>query len=345
MFRRAMLLLLTLLLDFSSIYAQSVGIVTTLDHALLRRGAGDDYDVLVRVPPNAPITAVGRSADNAWIRVTFNGTSGWISAALLDLTDNLHELPVESPSTAYPQFLPRSLSDRPDDISGSQIHVKYVLPSDGVDQALDSTGAIAVSTAAMNQWFAVQSGGGSLRLDTYQGSLDISFWRLEKSNAEVAHTGAFVVNTIETELRDAGLIHPGKFYAVYYDGSSNYACGGAAWNPALPGSVGAVYLHGTPPESLPCASRTLATSPAVPGYWEFAMLHEIFHTLGVVADCAPHHAYSGHVSDSPTDLMYSGAEPWMPSVLDYHHDDYFRHDNPDCLDLADSPYLALPPTP
>jgi hypothetical protein len=340
--RALLLTLFLLLLDFAPTYAQAVAIVSTLNEAPLRRGAGDDYEMLVRVPAYAALTAVGRSADNVWVRVTFNGTSGWVSALLLYPADHLQSLPIESAVVAYPQFLARSTSDRPDDLSNDQIHVMYVLPSDGIDQSLDSSGAIAVSVSAMNQWFAAQSGGASLRLDTYQGSLDISFWQLEKTNAEIANTGAFVVQAIEAELQNAGLLHSNKRYGVYYGGSSFYACGGAAWTPALPGSVGALYLLGTPPDALPCTSRTLTTSPDVPGYWEFAMLHEIFHTLGAVAPCAPHHADSGHVTDSPTDLMYSGDEPWTPSVLDYHNDDYFGHENPDCPDFADSPYLALP---
>jgi len=43
------------------------------------------------------------------------------------------------------------------------------------------------------------------------------------------------------------------------------------------------------------------------------MLHEILHTLGVVATCAPNHTLSGHVSDDPRDLMYAGPLPWQPS--------------------------------
>jgi hypothetical protein len=48
---------------------------------------------------------------------------------------------------------------------------------------------------------------------------------------------------------------------------------------------------------------------------------------------------SGHVSDSPTDLMYAGDQPWQPSVLDFGKDDYFQHKNAGCLDLAKSAFL------
>jgi hypothetical protein len=42
--------------------------------------------------------------------------------------------------------------------------------------------------------------------------------------------------------------------------------------------------------------------------------------------------------------MYAGELPWYPSVLDIGRDDYFKHNNPGCLDLANSPYMT-PMTP
>ena len=80
-----------------------------------------------------------------------------------------------------------------------------------------------------------------------------------------------------------------------------------------------------------------------PAYLEFAMLHELLHALGMTPACAPNHHRAGHTSDSNTDLMYAGDQPWFPSVLDLGNDDYWRHGNGDCVDLADSAFLD--PTP
>jgi hypothetical protein len=73
------------------------------------------------------------------------------------------------------------------------------------------------------------------------------------------------------------------------------------------------------------------------------MLHELFHALGGAPACAPSQTLSGHVSDSPTDLMYAGPEPWHPAVVDVGHDDYWGHGRSDCLDLSHSALLV--PTP
>ena len=137
-----------------------------------------------------------------------------------------------------------------------------------------------------------------------------------------------------------------KIYAVFWDGGSNFACGGGAWPPTLVGNVAAMYLRGTPPGAPPCDTNILGASATTPGYLEFAMLHEVMHTLGLVATCAPHEHGSGHVSDSNTDLMWQGPQPWMPDTLDIGHDDYFQAGNPNCLDLSNSAFLSpLPASP
>jgi hypothetical protein len=233
----------------------------------------------------------------------------------------------------------RSTADRPDDLAGYQIHVMYVLPSDGTDYHLDTSGAIASSVAATQKWFAAQTRGTRrLRFDTSNGALDVSFFRLARTDAAIAGFGAYVRDQIQSEINAAGFNHPEKIYAVYYGGSSTTACGGGAWPPTLIGNVVALYLRGRPPGARPCMSNVLAESADLPGYWEFSLIHEFFHTLGAVGACAPHHTRAGHVSDDPRDLMYAGDRPWRPSMLDVGNDDYFNH-NTDCLDVAKSVFI------
>lgn len=255
-----------------------------------------------------------------------------------------------SPANTDSLFLPlimksgaRSTIDQPDEVVGYQIHVLYVLPSDGIDRNLDTMGTLTLSVAAFQQWFTGQTGGPTLRFDTYQGTLDVTFYRLSRSNTEIASYDAFVRDQLQVELNTAGFNQPNKLYAVYYDGLSTFACGGGAWPPTLIGNVAAMYLQGAY-GTVQCNQNPFATSPSAPGYMEFAMLHEILHTLGFAASCASHHTLSGHVSDNNTDLLYAGPMAWVPSVLDVGQDDYYAHAIPNCLDLAKSVFLEPLPS-
>ena len=238
---------------------------------------------------------------------------------------------------AQPRALPRAAADRPDDVSGPQIHALYVVPADGVDRGFDTDGTAAASVMNWQRWFVGQTLGGGLRLDTSGGELDVSFHRLAQTDSALAQRGAFIRDAIEAELRAAGFARTDKVYAVYYDGSSTAACGGGAWPPSLPGNVAALYLRGTFGTGTSCYDPTLSRSGLQ--IMDFAMLHEVLHTMGFVPACAPHHTRSGHVSDDPRDLMYAGPEDWRPSVLDVGQDDYYHAHILGCRELAVSTYL------
>jgi hypothetical protein len=250
-----------------------------------------------------------------------------------------------SASAVYGPNLPRATSDRPDGVTGSQVHIIYVLPSDGADHFLDTNGTIKNTVSSFQTWLDIQTPGRSLRFDTYQGSLDISFYRMTRTNAEIASQGDFVRDAIEDETMAAGFNAPNKIYAVYYDGRSKKACGGGAWPPTLRGNVAALYLNGLPNDPNPCRNNNFAAAGGPPTYWEFAMLHEILHTLGFVATCAPNHTRAGHTSENGNDLMWAGDGNWIPdgyeaAVLDFGRNDYYDHSNTGCLDFADSMFLT-----
>ena len=243
--------------------------------------------------------------------------------------------------------LGRSTVDRPDDVVGSQFHLLYVLPKDGADRSFDVNGSIKNSVTAFAGWFLNTAGGRALRFDTFHGSLDISFLRLSRTDAQMAAYGANVRDQIEVDTKKAGFNTANKIYAVYYDGTSSFACGGAFWPPALAGNVVALYLRGLPNSAVPCDTQPFASAGGPPTYREFSMLHELMHGLGMVPTCAPHQWRSGHVSDNADDLMWAGDGNWVPDgwsnvVLDYGHDDYYGHSNTGCPDLQDSSYLIQP---
>jgi hypothetical protein len=234
----------------------------------------------------------------------------------------------------------RATSDRVDDIAGKQVHVVYALPSNGRDRRLDTSGALAASVDSFQRWLGGQTGGRRFRIDTYKGSPDVSFARLPATGRKLAAEGDFIRDAIERLLIKAGFVDPEKVYAVYYDGTARGSCGSGAWPPELKGTVAAEYLRGDADDPGLCESIPLAAPGGPPGDWEYGMAHEIVHTLGFVPRCAPHHVLDGHVSDSPTDLMYSGDQPWSPSTLDVGRDDYYGAGIPGCRDLSQSAFLT-----
>jgi len=234
----------------------------------------------------------------------------------------------------------RPLTDLPDDVTGHQIHVLYVLPSDGVDRQLDRDGTIATSVAAWTSWIARKAGGPQLRLDTFHGKPDITFVRLGRTGAALAATGVRIRDELEKDLTAAGLIDSTKIYATYYDGDAT-TCGGSPVPPGLVGRVTALYLDGHVPSAIPCRDNPLAASADTPGFFELSLIRGVLHTLGAVPGCAPHVNGVGgvDVNDSPADIMYTGTMPWAPSAIDVGHDDYWGHTNTSCLDLAHSAFL------
>lgn len=258
----------------------------------------------------------------------------------------------------------RATADRPDDLPHDQIRVLYVTPSDGADMARDTNGQICNSVRSFATWFHDRAGDRYLRFDSIDAEVDIGFVRLGKTDAEMKGTDpgngsydtglAFVRERIERELVAAGMIAPNKVYAVYYEGSSAWACGAGAWPPLIVARVGAMYLNGIPfGTSIKCSDQIFGRASLVPGYTDYAMLHEIVHTVGFVPDTAPHQHQTGHVFEPnvPTtsrDLMYSPRDgmpdpPWDVFaegglLLDVNNDDYFR--TAAGLDLDASSILA-----
>jgi hypothetical protein len=238
--------------------------------------------------------------------------------------------------------LPRATADRPDDISGLQVHMIYAVAADAVDHGYDTDGSIQNAVDIFQQWLAGQTGGRVLRMDTYQGSVDVTFRRIGALDGQEQPSPQYPLFGLTDDLTQAGLVAPTKVYGVYYDGgSAAVPCGNANWPQwplPSPSTVAAFYLHsmgGGCNHGFPAAGDP-------PNYTVFAMFHDVMHTLGMVGTCARHPtpANPGHVDDSPTDLMYGGTQPWSPSVLDIGHDDYYQAGIPGCADLDTVGFLS-----
>ena len=195
----------------------------------------------------------------------------------------------------------------------------YVVPSDRDDENLDINGTIADLAVSSQAWFQERADGRTLRFNTYQGELDVTFLRLSGSDDAI---GGDVVR-VQQSLASAGFDLPNKLYAVYYGGAdaTESVCG------ITQGIAMVYYPKLNDPE---CAGL----DP------ELVVLHEVLHGMGVVPSCAPNHDAMalGHVTDDNADIMFAGEDRTF-TTLDAAKDDYYEHDIPGCLDLVESPFL------
>jgi hypothetical protein len=130
-------------------------------------------------------------------------------------------------------------------------------------------------------------------------------FRLSETSAEAASRGIQETVQVDRELRDAGYADPRVKNVAFYGGPSGV--------PGLGGSA----VSGT------------AIIWFQNGGKFTVVVHEIFHSMGIVPSCAPHQA-GFHVTDDANDLMRSEADPTASGssgtgqVIDANHDDYFN---------------------
>lgn len=206
----------------------------------------------------------------------------------------------------------RSLVDRPDEVSGWQIHPIYLVARDGVDEELDTNGAIPTILSHTIELMAAQT-GRRLRVDTHQGQPDISFARSRRTEQQIRDRGY--------DIDDVDIGNPENKVYVFFLNTDLLETGRAV-----------AWAHRGGPDG-PGAYAVVPLSP-----WPSTVAHELFHVLGAVPGCAPHEDGSHHVSDE-RDLMFPDAG-W--DWIDPGNDDYYGHDIPGCWDTEDSPLWRDP---
>ena len=227
--------------------------------------------------------------------------------------------------------IPRSTRDRPDDISGPQIHFIYAVPSDREELNRDRFGELERSALGIQNWLAEEI-GQTLRLDTYQGRPDVSFLRLPFTHQEGDRYNADIVFHLRDAASRLGLTGD-KIPVFYYEGSVTGLCGTANYNRG-----GAVYLG--------CSNADLGFDEETVSTFEVVMVHELFHVFGAVASCAPNWIEGSHVDDVENDLMFAGVDRSPrggETFIDVGRDDYYGHGRPDCNDVSRSRFLEPAP--
>jgi hypothetical protein len=227
-------------------------------------------------------------------------------------------------------------ADRPDVVTGQQVHAVVAIPSDGVDTFPAEAGRLADDITSITTWWQGQDPTRVPRLDqaVLGGATcaDISFVKLSSTAATYAGAGASgAFQRISSELALGGLGSMYKKYLVYYAGAVQAnVCGTGGGDFDSGRSYAIIWLH----ECTDVPSDTVAA-------------HELLHAFGALPigarhPCPSSGGGSGHPCDDSSDILYpyaSGA-PLANLVLDFNHDDYYAHPDSDAwLDIQDSHWL------
>ncbi len=236
-----------------------------------------------------------------------------------------------------------SAIDRPDVVTGAQVHAVVATPADAPDQFAAVANRLADDVDAMTAWWTGQDPTRVPRYDlaVFPGAtcLDVSFVRLPLPAS--AYTGTSAFRAVAGAVESSGFSNPYKDYVVYYDGPSvsQDVCGTGGGNFDQGEGVAVVWLNGC----------TDVPSDGIEA-------HELLHAFGALPLGAPNActaatdptgvADTGHPCDSPTDILYPYAEglTLQQQVLDFNHDDYYAHSG-SWNDIQDSIFLRHLNTP
>jgi hypothetical protein len=211
--------------------------------------------------------------------------------------------------------------------SGNRIQAVYAHASTVADRYAVVLGSLRQWAAEIDQavWVSAGQTGGGRRLrfvtDAVGGSCV-----LDVIHVVLSPTGDDSFGQMRTELQAKGLNRTDRKYLVWVD-AANGICGlGEVYDDQRPGPEN--YNNGGPMYArvdTPC--------------WQYAELHEIFHTLGAVQPDTPHPSASLHCTDEADVMCYdddqggpvtmtSVCPPDQEALLDCGDDDYFNTDPP-----------------
>jgi hypothetical protein len=219
----------------------------------------------------------------------------------------------------------RSLIDRTDEISGTQIHLVYTLPIGSEDKSWDTNGQIQKWVDQSQEWLFSKT-QRKLKYDTYQNLADVSYFQSSLTLAQMRsrYSGSSALKSeqqlLPTLMNEFLLQSPSRNYRdnpkiyvfILGESLSSQSCGFAQYYSAM----SMIFAGGN------CWRGVIDDDTSIYGMsWPArAIIHEVFHTLGVE-----------HVCDSKSDLMWGKPEcegnlNSAMTELDADYRDYYRGD-------------------
>ncbi len=226
---------------------------------------------------------------------------------------------------------PAVAQNPPPPVSGrDRFHAIYAIPSDASLAAgggqPDLTPAALVPAirseiGRVRDWFASQSGNRKPLFVLGADSIEVTVMNLPITIAALEVLGNSELDKVVELVTAAGALKPYEMGVIYL------AALGPACGETLDDSV--LYLK-------QCGGIYPRTDQLFPFGATYLAAHEMTHAFGAVDACAPHDDGTGHVTDSPADVLYQGGldRDWNHLQLDVGHDDYYGHSIPGCQDIS-----------
>lgn len=196
----------------------------------------------------------------------------------LCITLVLSILPFVSSAAANSSVPVRSLVDRPDDLTGYQVRLIYVVPSDVKDRNLDTDGTIGKWIEEVRKISRVQT-GLTPRFDSHQNKFDIGFLKSKYTIAQLVGTATStnaddllrkeLPTSEQDSLKGIGFVIDGRVISTGY-------CGYAS----MPGKYFTAWLGEKCWEN----SDWYNNRPYIT-WIAMTILHEWLHNLGVEHTC------------------------------------------------------------
>lgn len=247
----------------------------------------------------------------------------------------------------------RTSADRPDDLTGPQVRVYYVLPADGPDRMWDINGTLDRAVKTANEWLFAK-GEHHVRFDLHDGELDVGFVRLPEHEGDLwmdpsdptlrCTTACPEPWWIHQRLDQLGVLSPDKTPVIVYGGGiaptirvSGIGCAMAyGFDNVLYGGFVSPAVRSFMSGWAGCLGGMEATLPETENSLGLVIIHEILHVIGAVDFDAPDENGTGHLVD-PFDLMGASLGPIR---LDPERRNYWAHGRNDIVDVTKSPLLV-----
>ena len=243
---------------------------------------------------------------------------------------------VFTPSTAITATPPAPATNAPPPASGTdRFHAVYALTSDasllpipGVQPDLRPDALvpkIRAELASVRAWYATQTGNRKPRFTLDANGIVVTVVTLPVTTAAIEQLSGNMYDQVVDLVRATGVLQDYEMGVIYLptQGPQN-VCGETAVDAVL-------YMKE--------CENFFPTGTSFPFGSTYVAAHEMAHALGAVEACSPHYEGTGHVNDSPSDILYFGPQPrdFQNATLDVNHDDYYGTNIPGCPDMEDHP--------